>query len=183
MKAPQQTAVDPIVHIVCHRHRLSPAEAGEFRAYVARRLAAQAATAVRGRRRHRTVLTILVQRWYLEYLKRVCGTSRPSLEACRLGPTAIRLESLMMRDGLAFDLACQALKRHDSVALTEAELAAVAALLPSPRQARVSIGRACLDPAILADYIDGRSTKNARGAVEMHLARCQACCFVLSEAV
>jgi hypothetical protein len=89
----------------------------------------------------------------------------------------------MTREGLAFDRACQAMRRHDGVSLTDAELAAVAALLPSPRKAGVFVRRACLDPRILADYIDGRGTKTARGAVEMHLARCQACCFVLLEAV
>ena len=125
--------VNGILRFVCQRHKLTPTEAEEFGSEVRLRLVENDYEVLRRFQRRsslRTYLTVVVQRIYLDYRNHVWGKWRPSAEARRLGPIAIRLETLLARDGLRFEQACEALRTNEGVVLTDAELAAIAVRLP-----------------------------------------------------
>jgi RNA polymerase sigma factor for flagellar operon FliA len=126
--------IDDIVRFVCHRHKLSGAEADDFGSDVRVKLVDRDYEVFRRfqqRSSLRTYLTIVIQRLYLDYRNRSWGKWRPSTEAVRLGPLAIRLERLTVRDGLRFDEACQVLRTNEGVIATDAELAEIAIRLPT----------------------------------------------------
>jgi RNA polymerase sigma factor (sigma-70 family) len=81
-----------------------------------------------GRSSFRTYLTVVINRLMLDYQNHVLGKWHPSAEAKRLGPEAVRLEMLMVREGLTLDEACTMLSQQ--VDMTKEELKALAAKLP-----------------------------------------------------
>jgi RNA polymerase sigma factor (sigma-70 family) len=85
----------------------------------------------RGNSSFRTYLTTVVARLMLDYQNHLWGKWRPSAEAERLGPAAVRLEMHMVRDGLTFDEACEVLRTNEGVALSVPELEAIKVRLPS----------------------------------------------------
>ncbi|HKI04097.1 MAG TPA: sigma-70 family RNA polymerase sigma factor [Thermoanaerobaculia bacterium] len=76
----------------------------------------------------RTYLTVVINRLMLDYQNHVLGKWHPSAEAKRLGPVAVRLQMLMVREGLTLDEACTMLSQR--VDMTKEELEALAAKLP-----------------------------------------------------
>ena len=81
------------------------------------------------RGRHRLYLDFQVQRF---------GKWRPSAEARRLGPLALRLETLLYRDGLTFDEACGVLQR---LPMAESREALYALSLKIPRRTKRAVRR------------------------------------------
>jgi RNA polymerase sigma factor for flagellar operon FliA len=67
---------------------------------------------------------------FLDHRISAWGKWRPSSEARRAGSTAILLEQLMVRDGYAFEEACEMLRTNHGVAADRGELERLAALLP-----------------------------------------------------
>jgi RNA polymerase sigma factor for flagellar operon FliA len=91
---------------VCRRHRLSAAEADEFRSDVRLHFIERDYEPLRrfeGRSSLQTYLNVVIQRLFLDYRNRLWGKWRPSAEAKRLGPTAIVIERLVTRDGWTSD--------------------------------------------------------------------------------
>jgi RNA polymerase sigma factor (sigma-70 family) len=74
----------------------------------------------------KTYLNVVVQRALLDHINHLWGKWRPSEEAKRLGPLAMLLEQLMIRDGYGWDAACQKLWIDHRVQATESELADLA---------------------------------------------------------
>jgi RNA polymerase sigma factor (sigma-70 family) len=72
-----------------------------------------------GRSRLGTYLMVVVQRYFLDYRNRLWGKWRPSAEARRLGPLAIRLERLVTREHWTFGDAAQSLKTHFGIVVEE----------------------------------------------------------------
>jgi RNA polymerase sigma factor (sigma-70 family) len=139
--------IEGVIGFVCHRHRVNADETDEFAAEVKLRLIDHEYEILRRfqqRSSLRTYLTVVIQRLFLDYRDRQWGKWRPSAEARRLGPVATRLEMLVVRDGMGFDQACEALRTNESVALTRAELEAIAERLPI-RARRMRVDEGALD--------------------------------------
>jgi RNA polymerase sigma factor (sigma-70 family) len=105
--------IESVIAFVIARHRLPRHEAEDFAATVRLRLLDRDCAILRkfqGRSSLRTFLTVVVIRLYQDYRTARWGRWRPSAEARRLGPGAIRLERLMSRDGLTFEEASETLR-------------------------------------------------------------------------
>jgi len=132
--------VDQVVACICRRHHLRSDEAEEFASLVRMKLIGNDYAVLRkfqGRSSLATYLTAVVQRLFLDHRNQIWGRWRPSARARRLGPLAVRLETLLVRDGQSFEEACEILRLHHRVNLSRLELAALAAALP-PRSLRRS---------------------------------------------
>lgn len=158
------TVIDGVVRFVCQRHKLHGSEAEEFSSEVKLRLVENDYEVFRRfqqRSSLRTYLTIVIQRIYLDYRNHLWGKWRPSAEARRLGPLAIRLESLLARDGLRFDQACEVLRTNEGVTATESDLAEIAVRLPQ-RPGRARVGEEALDLVPASGDFDDRVLSRER---------------------
>ena len=159
--------VESVIRYVCQRQKLSGSEAEEFDSEVKLQLVDHDYEVFR-RFQHRsslrTYLTIVIQRIYLDYRNHLWGKWRPSAEAQRLGPVAVRLETLMARDGFTFDQACEYLRTNEHIAALDSDLDAIAIRLPI-RTGRAMVGEqeleAVADPT---SRIDDRIFSDERHA-------------------
>jgi RNA polymerase sigma factor (sigma-70 family) len=87
-----------------------------------------------------TYLSTVVQKALQDHVNHLWGKWRPSAEARRLGPLALQLEKLLVRDRFSFGEACQKLWTEQGVLVKESELADLAARLPprAPRRAEAA---------------------------------------------
>ncbi len=134
--------VESVIRYVCQRQKLSGSEAEEFDSEVKVRLVEgdyEVFRKFQHRSSLRTYLTIVIQRIYLDYRNHLWGKWRPSAEAQRLGPVAVRLETLMARDGFGFDQACEYLRTNEHVAATDSDLYGIFVRLPI-RTRRAMVG-------------------------------------------
>ena len=159
--------VESVIRYVCQRHKLSGLEADEFGSQVKLRLMDHDYEVFRKfqqRSSLRTYLTIVIQRSYLDYRNHVWGKWRPSAEARRLGPVAVRLETLMARDGFGFDQACEHLRTNEEVVATDSDLNEIVVRLP-PRARRAMMGDEGLEAiADKTTAVDDRLISNERRA-------------------
>jgi RNA polymerase sigma factor (sigma-70 family) len=98
------------------RHRCSADEAEDFAAWARLKFVENdyaALAAFEGRSGMGSYLAVVVQRLFLDYRIAKWGRFRPSAEGKRLGPLAVRLETLLYRDGLSLDEAYQTLRAVD----------------------------------------------------------------------
>jgi|CXWL01.1.fsa_nt_gi RNA polymerase sigma factor (sigma-70 family) len=129
--------IEQAIRFTCRRNRCSPDEADELAGAVRLALVEDdyaILAAFEGRSKLSTYLTVVVQRLLLEERVRRWGRFRPSAEAKRLGPLAVRIESLVVRDGHALEDAYQIL-RAVSPDLARDTVVELAARLP-PRTGR-----------------------------------------------
>lgn len=139
--------IDSAIRYVCQRQKLSGSDAEEFDSEVKVRLVDHDYEVFRKfqhRSSLRTYLTIVIQRIYLDYRNHLWGKWRPSAEAQRLGPVAVRLETLMSRDGFSFDQACEHLRTNEHIAAMDSDLYAIAVRLPT-RSKRARVGEEALE--------------------------------------
>ena len=159
--------IDSVIRYVCHRHKLGGSEAEDFGSEVRLRLVENDYEVFRRfqqRSSLRTYLTVVIQRIYLDYRNHLWGKWRPSAEAVRLGPLAIRLERLLAREGLRFEEACEVLRTNEGVVATESDLAEIAVRLPQ-RSRRCFVGDDVLDGVPTADAeLDNRILSRERQA-------------------
>jgi RNA polymerase sigma factor (sigma-70 family) len=98
--------IERVIAWVCARRYLRGADAEDFASTAKLRLIEndyEILGRFEGRSTLKTYLTAVINRLYLDYQTQRFGKWRPSAEARRLGPVALRLESLLFRDGLTFD--------------------------------------------------------------------------------
>lgn len=129
--------IEQVIAFICRRHRLPADEADELAGEVRLALVEDdyaILAAFEGRCKLSTYLHVVIQRLFFALRSRKWGRWRPSAEAQRLGPLAVRLERLMSRDGSTFEAAYQSLHSGDPALAREA-IADLAARLP-PRTAR-----------------------------------------------
>ena len=115
--------IDGVIRFVVRRHRLPASEADEFVAHARLRLIEHDYQILRrfgGRSSLRTYLATVIERLLLDYRIREWGKWRPSAEARRAGPVAVRLDQLLNRDGLPFHQAAEILLVSEQVAATRA---------------------------------------------------------------
>jgi RNA polymerase sigma factor (sigma-70 family) len=120
--------IDDVAGQVCRRHRLSAAEAEDFRADVRLHFIDHNYEVLRkfeGRSQLSTYVTIIVQRLFIDARNRQWGRWRPSAQARRLGPIGLLLEKLMVRDGWSVAHALDTLRVNHGVTI-DASLTALA---------------------------------------------------------
>lgn len=132
--------IERVSRFIARRHRLSPAETDDFLsevhlAFIRSNYAALASFG--GRSSLRTYLTTVIQRLFLDHRRRQWGKWRPSAEALRRGPLAVRLEILLHREGLSLDAALETLRTNLSCEESREALADLAHALPPRTNRRV----------------------------------------------
>jgi RNA polymerase sigma factor for flagellar operon FliA len=144
--------IDQVVTCICRRHHLRSDEAEEFASLVRMKLIGNYAVLrkFQGRSSLATYLTAVVQRLYLDHRNQQWGRWRPSAHARRVGPLAVLLETLLVRDGQSFEEACEILRLHHRVHLSRLELATLAAALP-PRAMRRQEGEELIQGFVARD--------------------------------
>ena len=132
--------IDEIVRIVCSRRNLRADEAEEFASTVRLRIIEDDYKVFRrfgGRSTLRTYLVIVIQRMALDFLIEKSSKWRPSTKARRLGDAAVRLEELLVRDGLSLDEACEIVLHGTGLTCDRQELVALASELPVRHRMRL----------------------------------------------
>jgi RNA polymerase sigma factor for flagellar operon FliA len=134
-----QETVDATIARVCRRQRLRPEDAEDFISQFRLKLLEDDCAVLRkfeGRASLSTYLTVVAQRAYKDWQNSRWGKWRPSVEARRLGATALLLERLMTRDGYTLDQALEQIRTTHDETVTRTVLEQLAARLParSPRR-------------------------------------------------
>jgi len=112
-----QRTIERILRFIARRHRCDQDEAEDFAAWARLKLVdndSAILAAYQGRADMGSYLLVVVQRLFLDYRISKWGPWRPSAEAKRLGPLAVRLETMLVRDRLSFEEAFQTLRARDS---------------------------------------------------------------------
>jgi RNA polymerase sigma factor (sigma-70 family) len=125
--------IDKVVTHFCRRYHFRVEECQDFRSHVHLKLIEDDYAVFRkfqGRSSLETYLTTVVSNLMKDYLDHLWGKWRPSTEAQRLGPAAILLELLLVREGLSFDQAVRVMQINHKVEKSWHDLAELAAQLP-----------------------------------------------------
>jgi RNA polymerase sigma factor for flagellar operon FliA len=105
----QLELIEGVIRFISRRHHLRPADAEDFASIVKLCLIEndyEILARFQNRSSLRTYLITVVHRLFLDHVARRWGRWRPSAEAKRLGPVALRLEALLYRDRLSLEEAC-----------------------------------------------------------------------------
>ena len=151
--------IERVIAWVCARRCLRGADAEDFASTVKLRLIEndyEILGRFEGRSSLKTYLTAVVNRIYLDYQTQRFGKWRPSAEARRLGPVALRLEALLYRDGLTFEEARGVLQTDFQVAESREALYEISLKLPrrSPRRAGPRTDQELPAPAVRLSTIE-----------------------------
>jgi len=131
--------IDDVTARVCRRHHLNASDAEEFQSEVRFRFIERDYEVLRqfeGRCALSTYVTVVVQRLFFDWRNKHWGRWRPSIEAKRLGPTAILIEQLVTRDGWPIDQALEMVRVNHHVEIDDATGAfcdTLSARIPSRR--------------------------------------------------
>lgn len=131
--------IDHAVASVTRVLGLRGADAEEFAAWARERLWEGEYAILRrwrGESRLTTYLTTVVVNLGREFRVKRWGRWRPSAAAQRLGPLAVRLETLVYRDGLRLDEAAELLRTRGETDASDRTLAALLAQVPERARAR-----------------------------------------------
>lgn len=126
-------AIEDAIAAVCRRRRLAPAEAEEFASDARLHLIKDDYAVLRafeGRSTFRTFVIAVLSHLFLDWRNARWGKWRPSAEARRTGPLAVRLETLVVRDRLTLDEAHETLRTNHGITAPRADLEAIAARFP-----------------------------------------------------
>jgi RNA polymerase sigma factor (sigma-70 family) len=164
--------IDRIVTATCRRHRMTREETEDFASSLKIKLIADDYAVLRvyeGRCSLAGYLTAVVQRALMDHRNHLWGRWRPSAEAKRLGPVAVRLDTLLHRDGLTLEEACAKSAPED-----REEMERLAARLPHRVRRRVA-GEEELVEAVdpdrsPEDELLEREREGARSGIERALA-------------
>ena len=167
--------INSVIDLICRRKCLPDGDDDEFRSVSMMKLIENDYEVLRrfaGRSSLRTYLMIVLQRVLLDYRVREWGKWRPSVEARRCGPLAVRLEQLTVRDGMTVDEAIVSLRTNHRVAESADTLRAIAARLPIRFRTRMESTDAlanAIDRGPQPDAIVERAESRA-GAASMRAA-------------
>lgn len=173
--------IEKVASQACRKRGFGPEDAEEFVSVVKCKLVENDYAILRkfqGRSSFKTYLIVVTQRLFLDHLNHLRGKWRCSAEAERLGDLAVRLEKMLVRDGLAFDEACEALWKNHQCEASRQELADLAGRFP-----RRNLPRRREAEAVLENYPDAASTPDQRVLAEESDARLQEVLRLLEEAL
>ncbi len=129
----QLPAIERVIGALCRRHGLSADDAEEFASSTRLKLIEDDYAVLRkfrGESSLPTYLTVVIARLLQEHRIARWGRWRPSAESRRRGNVAVRLETMVRRDGLRLDEAAERLRTAGETALSDRELAALLSELP-----------------------------------------------------
>jgi RNA polymerase sigma factor (sigma-70 family) len=134
----QLPLIEKIVRFTCRRSGWTGEAAEDFSGHVMLKLIENDYAILRkfqGRSSLQTYLATVIQRLLLDYRTALLGRWRPSALALRMGAAAVRLETLLYRDGHTLAEATLLLQA-DYPEISDAEIQRVATLLPwhTPRR-------------------------------------------------
>lgn len=134
--------IEKVATHACRKRGFSPDATEEFVSLVHERILENDYAILRkfqGKSSLKTYLTVVIERLFLDHLNHLRGKWRPSAEAVRLGPLAIQMETMLYRDGIPLDRACQILLANHHVKVSLQELQDLADRLPhrNPLRPRV----------------------------------------------
>jgi RNA polymerase sigma factor for flagellar operon FliA len=132
--------IDRIVGALAARYRMTPDEEDDFGGWVRLRIIEDDYAVLRrheGRSSLGSYLSVVIANLLRDRRIQDWGKWRPSAAARRAGPVGIRLERLVRRDGLPFDTAVRILRSRNGVALSDRELAELAATFPERTRPRI----------------------------------------------
>lgn len=130
--------IDRTIASVCRRNHVSPADAEDFASEAHLHLIDQDYAVLRayqGRAEIGAFLQAVIRRLFQDWRNAHWGRWRPSAAVRRLGPVAMQLETLLVRDQRALHEAIDVLRTNHQVTETPEALAALAATFP-PRTMR-----------------------------------------------
>jgi RNA polymerase sigma factor (sigma-70 family) len=174
--------IEEAVRYVARRYRLDSTEAADLRSEVHLRLLERDGLATfQHRCSLRTYLVTTVHNALLDLRNKAWQKWRPSMEARRLGPVALRLEELLVRDGYEFAQASEVLRTNHGVSESDSALAALRERLPARSRRRwvgeeaieTLPGRAAADMVVLETEQRYEATRLG-GALEQALAGLEA---------
>lgn len=125
--------IERTIASVCRRQQLFGADAEDFAGIVRLHLIEDNYAVLRqfeGRSSLVSYLTVVITRQFQDWRNSRWGKWRPSVEARRLGETAVRLETLTVRDGMSLDEAHEVLRTHYHVRDSRAALEVMAQRFP-----------------------------------------------------
>ncbi|MBX7187636.1 MAG: sigma-70 family RNA polymerase sigma factor [Vicinamibacteria bacterium] len=134
--------IERVTRFVARRQRLSTTEAEDFLSEVNLsfiRSDYAVLASFGGRSSLRTYLTTVIQRLFLDYRRKLWGKWRPSAEALRRGPLAIRLEILLYRDGLSLEAALETLRTNFACPESREAITDLAHALPARTNRRAMV--------------------------------------------
>jgi len=150
--------IDDVTARVCRRHRLNATHAEEFQSDVRLHFIERDYEVLRqfeGRCALSTYVTVVVQRLFFDWRNKQWGRWRPSLEARRLGPDAILIEQLVVRDGWPLDQALEMARVNHHIQIDDSIRAFCDALsartTPSRRQVSEDDAVEVESPGLSAD--------------------------------
>jgi RNA polymerase sigma factor for flagellar operon FliA len=145
---------------LCRRFGLSPDETQDVCSWVELKLIEDDYAAIRkfrGDSSIRTYLVVVVAALFRDYRASHWGRWRPSAAALRGGRLAVRLETLVYRDGCTLDQAARTLRAAGETELSDARLAQLLAELPVRGPLRpYEAGEAPLDSVAAASSAEER---------------------------
>ena len=148
--------INRIAESLCRRNGVRGADAEDFAADVRLKLLQDDYAVLRkhrGQSSITTFLTVVISNQFRDFRIKTWGKWRPSAEAKRRGAIAIHLESLIYRDGLTFQQACDTILRDPKHTVDRATLRAIFASLPYRVHRRLDDG-AAIDDMESADRTD-----------------------------
>jgi RNA polymerase sigma factor (sigma-70 family) len=144
-RAPEEVFLENLKYIEaviarCSRC-FSPQDADDFGSHVKLKLCEDNYGVIRkfggkGGAKLKTFLTTTIVHALYDYRDHIWGKHHASAEAKRLGPVAVLLERLMVRDRYTFEEACEILRTNEKVQMSVAELSDIRTKLPNrvPKQ-------------------------------------------------
>jgi RNA polymerase sigma factor (sigma-70 family) len=141
--------IDKVASIACRKAGVWDEDAEDFASWVKMKLIEDDYADIRaflGQSSLKTYLATVVTRKFHEYQRERWGRWRPSAAAERLGDLGRQLEVLIHRDGCRLEQAAEQLRTAGRTTLSDAELARLAAQLPTREPLRpVQVGAAALE--------------------------------------
>jgi RNA polymerase sigma factor for flagellar operon FliA len=104
--------IEAVLSYVRRAHRLSADDGDEFASWARLRLLEDDCAVLRkfrGLSTFKTFVVTVIQRLFLDWRIKEWGKWRPTADARRLGPVAVELERLVLRDGIDFEQAVETL--------------------------------------------------------------------------
>jgi len=139
--------IERTITSVCRRHQLFGADAEDLAGVVRLHLIEDNYAVLRrfeGRASLTSYLSVVITRQFQDWRNARWGKWRPSAEAKRMGETAVRLETLTVRDGLTLDEAHEVLRTHYRIPDSRASLEALCARFPV-RHKRMMVDDAAME--------------------------------------
>jgi RNA polymerase sigma factor (sigma-70 family) len=131
----EKTYIERVIAQSCRKSKFGPEDTKDFGQHVLTKLVCDGYRVIRKFRQDngatlRTYLATVIKRTLYDYQDHIWGKYRPSAVAIGLGPIAVRLETLLVRDECSFEEACAILRTNEGVEMSVEELDDLRAKLP-----------------------------------------------------